>query len=68
MSSGGFNGMRSALLGATACGALLLGSMTSASADVTIGAFNTGNCYPFMCNDSGVGAGQSIEYQQVYSP
>src|SRR5947209_4533475 len=34
---------------------------------ITVGTFNTGNCYPFMCNDSGVSVGQSIEYQQVYA-
>jgi hypothetical protein len=36
-------------------------------ADVTIGVFNTGNCYPMMCNDSGTDVGQSIDYQQVYT-
>lgn len=34
---------------------------------VTIGVANTGNCYPFMCNDSGTNSGISIWYQQVYS-
>jgi hypothetical protein len=33
----------------------------------TIGVANSENCYPFTCNDSGIGTGQSIEYQQVYS-
>jgi hypothetical protein len=32
----------------------------------TIGNFNAGNCYPFMCNDSGTNIGQSIDYQQVF--
>jgi len=36
-------------------------------ADVVIGTADTGNCYPFMCNDSGSNVGQSIEYQQVYA-
>jgi hypothetical protein len=38
-----------------------------ASADTTVGTYNTGNCYPFMCNDSGTNSGQSIFYEQVYS-
>lgn len=32
-----------------------------------VGTANDGNCYPFMCNDSGTGAGPSIQYQQVFS-
>lgn len=36
-------------------------------ADVTVGTFQTGNCYPFMCNDSGTNSGQSIDFQQVYT-
>ena len=39
----------------------------TAIAQITVGTFDTGNCYPFMCNDSGTSVGQSIEYQQVYS-
>jgi PEP-CTERM motif len=35
-------------------------------ANVTYGTFNSGNCLPFMCNDSGTSSGQSIDYQQVY--
>jgi hypothetical protein len=38
-----------------------------ASADTTVGTTNIGNCYPFLCNDSGVSTGQTIDYQQVYS-
>jgi len=38
-----------------------------ASADTTVGATSGGNCYPFLCNDSGVSTGQTIDYQQVYS-
>lgn len=34
---------------------------------VTVGVANEGNCYPFMCNDSGTSTGPSIHYQQVYS-
>jgi hypothetical protein len=34
---------------------------------VTVGVANQGNCYPFMCNDSGTDVGPSIHYQQVYA-
>lgn len=34
---------------------------------ITVGTADTGNCYPFMCNDTGVVVGQSIDYQQVYT-
>lgn len=34
---------------------------------ITVGVANTGNCYPFMCNESGVSEGVSTRYQQVYS-
>jgi hypothetical protein len=37
------------------------------NANVTVGTYNTGNCYPFLCNDSGVTTGTSIDYQQAYS-
>jgi hypothetical protein len=50
--------------------ALVTTSMGSAvpalAAPITIGTPGGGNCYPFMCNDSGTNVGQSIEYQQVY--
>jgi len=45
----------------TACGLSYAGS-------VTIGTADTGNCYPFMCNDSGTSVGQSIDLQQVFTP
>jgi len=38
-----------------------------ANADTTVGTYNTGNCYPFLCNDSGSNVGQSMFYEQVYS-
>jgi hypothetical protein len=28
---------------------------------------DSGNCYPFMCNDSGTSSGLSIDYQEVYA-
>ena len=48
--------------------ALLL-STSLLYADVTVGTIdpNSGNCYPFSCNDSGSNVGQSIDYMQVYS-
>jgi hypothetical protein len=36
-------------------------------ADVTVGNYDSGNCFPFMCNDSGTSVGQSIDYQQAYN-
>ena len=48
--------------------AAAIGLVAPASAGgITVGTFNTGNCYPYLCNDSGTNSGQSIEYQQVYS-
>ena len=48
--------------------AILLLSGTIAHADpVTVGNPNTGNCYPFMCNDSGTSSGVSIAYQEAYN-
>ncbi len=46
--------------------ALLCMGLT-ALADVTVGDYNTGNCYPFLCNDSGTDTGVAIDYQQAYS-
>ncbi len=36
-------------------------------ASVTVGNFDSGNCYPFMCNDTGTSSGVSIDYQQAYN-
>jgi hypothetical protein len=46
---------------------IALSMAASAQAGVIIGTADTGNCYPFLCNDSGTDVGQSIEYQQVYT-
>ncbi|MGZ4787057.1 MAG: hypothetical protein ACXVZV_06115 [Terriglobales bacterium] len=46
---------------------IVLSMGTTAFADVTIGNFDAGNCYPFMCNDSGTSIGPSIDYQQAYN-
>ncbi len=48
----------------------LLGGVATASANsITVGTAtpNYGNCYPFLCNDSGTSTGQSIDYQQAYA-
>jgi hypothetical protein len=42
-------------------------AVTAQAGSVTIGSYDSGNCYPFMCNDSGTSSGQSIDYQQVYT-
>lgn len=34
---------------------------------ITVGSMDSGNCYPFMCNDSGTSTGVSIDYQQAYT-
>jgi hypothetical protein len=36
-------------------------------ANVTVGTYTGGNCYPFLCNDSGTSVGPTIDYQQAYS-
>jgi hypothetical protein len=46
---------------------LVAGLTGSASASVTVGSMDSGNCYPFNCNDSGTNVGPSIDYQQVYA-
>ena len=33
----------------------------------TVGSMDSGNCYPFMCNDSGTNVGVSIDYQEAYN-
>lgn len=47
--------------------ALLVSSCMMLSAStVTVGNYDSGNCYPLMCNDSGTSVGVSIDYQQAY--
>jgi hypothetical protein len=53
--------LKSALIGAVA-----LLALPSAANALVIGSPDAGNCYPFMCNDSGSSVGQSFHYQQVY--
>ncbi len=40
---------------------------SSASASTTVGQFDSGNCYPFACNDSRSSTGLAIDYQQIYA-
>lgn len=47
--------------------ASLVLALTLNAGSVTIGSNDSGNCYPFMCNDSGTNTGQSIDFQQVYT-
>ena len=49
-----------------ACGGALLASAAPAAADVTVGNYDGGNCYPFNCNDSGASVGQTMAYQEAY--
>jgi len=59
-------GLRKAIaIMAACCGLALTGSANAGG--VIVGVADQGNCYPFMCNDSGTSVGQSIEYQQVYT-
>ena len=46
---------------------IVLSMGTMAFADVTVGNYDSGNCYPFMCNDSGTSTGVSVDYQQAYT-
>ena len=33
----------------------------------TVGSFDSGNCYPFMCNDSGTNVGVTLDYQEAFT-
>jgi hypothetical protein len=46
---------------------VLLSATTLFAAPFTIGSMDSGNCYPFMCNDSGTRFGPSIMYQEAYN-
>lgn len=46
---------------------LVLSAGVLLHADVTVGTYTTGNCYPFLCNDSGTDMGDSIDLQAAYS-
>ena len=49
------------------CTLLLSIPMLCAPLSVTVGSYDSGNCYPFMCNDSGTSVGVSIDYQEAYN-
>lgn len=46
---------------------VVLSATTMFAATITVGSYDSGNCYPFMCNDSGTSTGVSIDYQQAYA-
>lgn len=46
---------------------LVLSATTLFAAPFTIGSMDSGNCYPFMCNDSGTNVGPSFNYQEGYN-
>ena len=46
---------------------LVTSCMMLSATTVTVGNYDSGNCYPFMCNDSGTSSGVSIDYQQAFS-
>lgn len=55
--------LKTALLLAVLTASLLL---HASNTPIIIGNYNDGNCYPFMCSDSGTNTGQTMDYQQVY--
>ena len=58
--------IKALVFGGLLTAALCLGA-GGALAGTTVGVGNTGNCYPFNCNDSGTSSGQSIDYEQIYA-
>jgi hypothetical protein len=59
--------MRKVILTLAGCLLVICCAPTSIWAQTTVGIVETGNCYPFLCNDSGTTIGETINYQQVYS-
>jgi hypothetical protein len=59
--------LKSRLLCGLSVAAVALAPTALSVAAVTIGTPDSGDCYPFTCNDSGTSSGQSIDYQQIYS-
>jgi hypothetical protein len=37
------------------------------AAGLVIGSYDSGNCYPYLCQDSGTSSGQIFDYQQIYN-
>jgi PEP-CTERM motif len=46
--------------------ALLSMTLMLHATSITVGNADSGNCYPFMCNDSGTNVGQSFDYQEAF--
>lgn len=46
---------------------LLVATASFGFAQITVGNFDNGNCYPLMCNDSGTNTGTNMDYEQVYA-
>ncbi len=57
--------MKKILMAALGAGAMFLAA-SPASAGIIVGSNDAGNCYPFLCNDSGTNSGLSVDYQQAY--
>ena len=46
---------------------LLISAPMAFASSVEVGSADSGNCYPFMCNDSGTSTGVAIDYQEAYN-
>lgn len=55
------------LLGVLCTATALAWVAPAMATDVVVGTANTGNCYPFLCNDTGTSTGLVMDYEQVYS-
>jgi hypothetical protein len=62
-----FEGGNVKTLAQTALAILVLSASLAYADPLTVGNPNSGNCYPFMCNDSGTSTGVSIIYQEAYN-
>jgi PEP-CTERM motif len=51
---------------AIVAGALGVAASALPASALTVGSKDSGNCYPFNCNDSGSNVGQSFDYQEMY--
>ena len=47
---------------------VLLSATALFGAPFTIGSMDSGDCYPFMCNDSGTNVGPSINIRKLTTP
>lgn len=46
---------------------IVLAATFAHATSITVGSMDSGNCYPFMCNDSGTNSGVAIDYQEAYN-